>query len=273
MKGSLLVYFFLLCLLAAFLFFSYGKGRGRGNVGGNIADSDSSVLWPAIQDPAPSATVAKPLGKKEAEKLVSESLAIRNADSIGGSFILSEDTTPETALSILTDLIESEGEITNLTWIGTRYVGGNLLEGVVVEIANGEDISRRLAQIPHGYGNKIDFDSFIRSTSHPWDAILSKQTESAVVRVNIKKSNYYNGTFSDDAHWNSYAISSPDIQRTLYGYAERDSPQDLALAEIVATEDTIPRAVLEIGAASTAGKHQFFITQVIAEDWVITEKR
>lgn len=272
MKGSLLVYFFLLCLLAAFLFFSYGKGRS--NVAANLANSNSSILWPAIQAPVPSTTVAKPLGKKEAEKLVSESLAIRNADSISGSFILSKDTTPETALSILSDIIESEGKITQLTWIGTRYVGENLLEGVVVEISNGEDISRRLAQIPLGYeaGHKIDFDSFIRRTSHPWSTILSKQTESAIVRVNIKKSNYYNGTFSDDTHWKSYAISSPDIQQTLYGYAEKNSHQDLALIEIVTKEDTIPRAILEIGAAPAAENHQFIITQVIAEDWVISER-
>lgn len=261
----------MLCLLAAFLFF--GLGKGRSGIAAGFGDSGSSASWPDMQEPVKSSTIADPLGRKAAENLVSESLAIRNTESIGKSYILNKDTTPEAALSILTDLMESEGEITDIIWIGTWYVGELLIEGVVVEFSNGKDTSRRLAQIPLGDGGKIDFDSFIRRSSHPWETILSKQTEPAIVRVNIKKSNYYNGTFSDEAHWNSYAISSPDIQETLYAYAAKNSSQDLELAQILEGEDTNPRATLEIGTAPSAENRQFIITRVVAEDWIASNRR
>lgn len=209
------------------------------------------------------------LGALAAEKLVSDALA-SDSDNITRRFRLETGTTPAAACEILKEIRMKEGDVKELKWLGIRYIGHRVIEEVTTMYSTGKSSSVRLAQItrqPDG-SHKVDFGSYIRKTSHPWNDIVNGNVETCLVRVMISKSAYHNGVFRDDTKWCAYKISSPDMDTTLHAYAEIGSEEEILIRDILATDARSPRVTLQIRRNETLLPKQFKISQVIARDWI-----
>ncbi len=119
-----------------------------------------------------------------------------------------------------------------------------------------------------GEGGKVDFRSYARFCSESWEDLLSGKTNIAEeARVFIESGTAYLHGHSDDLKWTSYIATSPDLERPLYFYAERDSETDGSLAEI--TAGGIMRATLAIRSSGVSFRHrQFEVTEVLTAGWV-----
>lgn len=212
------------------------------------------------------------LGALAAEKLVSDALA-SDSDNIARRFRLETGTSPAAAYEILREIQMKEGKVTELKWLGIRYIGDRVIEEVTTMCSTGKSSSIRLAQItrhPDG-SHKVDFGSYIRKTSHPWEDIVDGNVETCIVRVTISKSAYHNGIFSDETKWRAYKISSPDMDTNLHAYAEIGTEEEIRIRDILATDTQSPRVTLQIRRNKTLLPKQFKISQVIARDWIHDE--
>lgn len=262
-------FFFVFMLFFAGLLFMVLRRQGNAS-GGSPSDSLSSVgsVPPGYLD-QPDRSPVDFLGALTAERLVSEALDI-DPDGFARRFRLEAGMSPDGAYALLRDIRKKEGEVTKLQWLGIRYIGDRVVEEVAAERSKDNVASIRLAQIvrqPDGT-LKVDFSSYVRKTSHSWDDILGRKVESAVVRVNFSEAHYYNGAFQDDHKWRCYEISSPDMDRTIYGYAKARSKEGIRLREILPSHREIGRVTLEIRTDDAFMPEQFLISRVIARDWI-----
>lgn len=212
------------------------------------------------------------LGTLAAEKLVSDALA-SDSDNIAQRFRLETGTSPAAAYEILREIRTQEGDLTELKWLGIRYIGDRVVEEVTTMCSTGKSSSIRLAQITRQSdgSHKVDFGSYIRKTSHPWEDIVDGNVETCIVRVTISKSAYHNGIFSDETKWRAYKISSPDMDTNLHAYAEIGTEEEIRIRDILATDTQSPRVTLQIQRNETLLPKQFKISQVIARDWIHDE--
>ncbi|MFD2256201.1 hypothetical protein ACFSSA_05910 [Luteolibacter algae] len=214
------------------------------------------------------------LGMYAAEKLVSAALLARDEETLANYYRLGDRSTPASALAEFRKVREHEGKVSSIKWLGSRFVGETLVEEVHIRSATDGEPHERLAQIfqqPDGKW-KIDFDSFVRHTSHSWEDILSHKTDKAMVRVLASKFNYYNGEFSDDSVWHSYKLLTPDTPDAVYAYVKAHTPQDIALRTIFSTAETSRNITLEISTSPDKDSSQFIISRVLAENWIVTDE-
>jgi hypothetical protein len=209
------------------------------------------------------------LGPLAAEKLVSDALGSR-PDDLTGRFRLEDGMSPAAAAAMLEDVRRKEGDVSKLQWMGIRHIGDKVIEEVVTERTNDRGVTVRLAQIIHRPDgtHRVDFGSYVRKTSHPWEDILGGKVKTSVVRVNISEYNYHNGVFRDDQKWHSYAFSSPDMDTILYGYAKSGSEEEARLKDILAIDWKDQRAAIEIRKDDRMMPKQFLISRVLGHDWI-----
>ena len=264
---TLLASFVVLMLLAVFLVGYFRKKASEatesaafGQFPGGSATSTGgkSVELPTI-------------GEVEALSIVRAAFAQGNNQDPTRHFTSSDGASTGETHDALSRINALEGEITAYRWMGQKYVNGVVIGEVATQRETGGEYSRRLAQLVLGTDGKwrIDTDSYLRKCVPGWPEILSGESKTSIVRVFVAEDTYYNGIYSDDAEWRAYALVSPDTPEPVYGYARPGSPQEKALRKILAAEEEIHRASVEISVHPEAGRRQFEITGVLAENWVI----
>ncbi len=214
------------------------------------------------------------LDPSQAEELVESALSNRDPDLVPAYFRLGDIKDSENAVNALASASERDGIIRQTQWLGQRFSNGQTIGEVVVFMDKDGRQSNRLAQLtlaPDGSW-RVDLDSYLRHSSPDWETIVSGESDSSIVRVFITADTYFNGLYSNESKWKAYALASPDVEQILYGYAERGSPQDRALTQIMASEENFHRATLEIKTDPGSGSRQFRIARVIADNWVIGEE-
>lgn len=263
----MIMYALCLVLLTSALFFmlrsqSHGANASTANYPAEF------MISPEHQDEALAPPVES-LGMLTAEKIVTEALELR-PHHFNRNFRLEAGMTQEAALRILEHIFVTEGDVSKLRWLGIRYIGEKVIEEVEVTHTKDGSDSHRLAQIVRMPDDawKVDISSYIRHTSHPWNDILDRKVEKAVVRVIIAEASYYNGIFEDESKWRCYKISSPDFQDVLYGYVEAGSIEDFRIKNILPMDRKPQRVTLEIHSNITMLTDQFQITRLLAEDWI-----
>lgn len=246
---------------------SYVRGKSQ-------ASDDSSVLFRSMQvlDSAFSRNNEPELPSLSADEgleIVNAAFANTEPARVMDFFIIDEKNDPQTVIESLMALNREEGAIGNPQWLGEKFIQGRILAQVLV--SRGETQQKRIAQLAIGKdGNwRIDLDSYLRKVEPSWDTILSGKVEKSIVRVFIVKDSYYNGLYADETNWKAYRLESPDISETLFAYAMKDSPQQLAIDQIMSFQASITRVTLEITKKPGTAKRQFEISRVIAENWAI----
>ena len=118
-------------------------------------------------------------------------------------------------------------------------------------------------------GLKIDWESWVTWSEMPWkDFLAKKPVESAVFRVSLSQQEYYNIGFTDDAKWQSYQLSCPGQEKSIYGYVERNSALDQQLrppSDVKLTDLTLKLRF----PANARSDNQVLIEGIVSESWVI----
>jgi hypothetical protein len=120
-------------------------------------------------------------------------------------------------------------------------------------------------------GGKVDFESYARHGSVPWDDLLGGRVAAAdEVRLFVDGGDYYNFDFSDDGQWRSFVARTPDLGEDLHVYARRGSPVEATLNELTASGP----APVTLAVRSVDRSHErrlFEVTRVLAPAWVVEQ--
>lgn len=125
-------------------------------------------------------------------------------------------------------------------------------------------------------GPKVDWESYARSCEplQDWqnearDPNFARGEESASVRVHVDRGHYYNFRFGSDDEWQSYQISSPDLEEGVTAYAREGTATAAVLERVISGKK---RMTLQLRSRlDDARKQQFEIERVHAVGWVTTE--
>lgn len=216
-----------------------------------------------------------PLSEEEAVEFVRHAMQNRDSTLVTKFFRLGKRSSPTEVTAKLDQIEKSDGPVVRIKWFKERYANDISLQEIIVFMDNGVRRVNRIAQIFQSEEGewRIDFDSYIRASSTDWKTILSGSSPLATVRVFVTEDAYYNGIFMDDTIWKSYSLISPDADDLIYAYVKIESAQHKALDRILLSEgDEHHRATLEIRRLPGAGKRQFEINRVLAENWVVSDE-
>ena len=204
--------------------------------------------------------------------LVHKALQNRDVAQVENFFILGDSAdTPQEAIELCERIQAKDGQPHGVEYLGEKAIAGGVAREVMISSKTGNQESNRLGQLFYRDGRwRIDMDSYVRHASPGWDHILERKCDSASVRVFVSPDNYYNGErYMEDA-WKCYALISPDVGEILFGYVARGSVQDQAMERIMAKEQDVHRATIEVLIGEkTNGRMQFEISRVLSDDWFI----
>lgn len=126
---------------------------------------------------------------------------------------------------------------------------------------------RLLAIVDTPDGPKIDWPAYARLNDMDWESFRKgENSRPQKFRVHITELDYYAGEFADPQQYKCFQISSPDLYRDLFGYAERGSETEKGLSSFSAPVKR--RCILELAPPSAPDARQLRITELVTEDWV-----
>ncbi|MDA0812858.1 MAG: hypothetical protein O3C21_10780 [Verrucomicrobia bacterium] len=123
-------------------------------------------------------------------------------------------------------------------------------------------------------GKKIDWPAYARLNDVDWDTFRNgngngngKASRSPAFRVQITELDYYSGEFSDPHKYKCFQISSPELYRDLFGYAERGSATEQELSAFSAPVKQ--RCILQLATPASPDALQIKIMELVTQDWVL----
>jgi hypothetical protein len=167
-----------------------------------------------------------------------------------------------------------EGVIEPIEMSGFNPTGRVSYKGnsAAVSITTADFEQKQLIFVEGKDGLKIDWESWAGWSEMPWEEIVEKQpVQPVLVRAILKWVDYYNFEFIDESKWRSYMLSSPDGEKILYGYVERNSPLDQMIrpAEPTAAAAVIVKIHFPENAQSP---NQVVIGEYVTDGWLIAGK-
>lgn len=121
-------------------------------------------------------------------------------------------------------------------------------------------------------GGKVDFESYARHGSVPWDDLLSGRVAAAdEVRLFVSRGEYYNFGFSDDGQWSNFVARTPDLDVDLQVYALRGSPEETTLNQLTANGPA-PVTLAVRSVDQSHKRNQLEVTRVLAPAWVVDRR-
>jgi hypothetical protein len=266
-------------LVAAFLFWLWPQMKGKDASWRKLEASERNIRV-ATKFAAPS--------PEAANKIVASALAV-TAETEVDQWIRTSGSPAAEVVAFMKNVRAEEGAPTERIWLGSIDRNGMQLEGIeLIFRADGTRINRLALLLPDDRGVwKMDFGAFARAMKPSWEELISHYPpeggESPVgpppagyLRALFVEDNYYNGPFIDDQTWVAFGMLSPDHQGIqLIGYCKRDSLQHKAMKEILAKwpTDVLPRITVEVRRVAGAEPRQLEITGVLAEDWVVGDRK
>lgn len=132
------------------------------------------------------------------------------------------------------------------------------------------DGRKRMLCLPFRSGGEalVDFKSYSRHGSVPWDSLLGGKVEKAdEMRLYLSKSDYYNHDFKDEARWFCLMGTSPDLESGIYLYVDRRDPSFQSLLDAPPLKPT--RHTVAIGTlGGSSAKRQFILSRIIRTGWL-----
>ena len=138
-----------------------------------------------------------------------------------------------------------------------------------VSIVTADFEQKQLIFVEGEEGLKIDWESWVGWSEMPWEEIVEKQpVQPVLVRAMLNQVDYYNFEFIDESKWRSYMLSSPDGEKILYGYVERNSPLDQMIRP--AEPSAVVAVTLRIRFPENAkSPNQVVISEYVTDGWLI----
>ena len=143
-------------------------------------------------------------------------------------------------------------------------------------VANFADNSSRLICIVSSEnGLRVDWDCYARYNNKALPEMLAGKTQTAELRVFIRKSDYYNFSYKDDQQWTPFELESPDFEQLVYAYSLKGTTTgkllDAALSRMAPGKGL--QVTLQISSKQDSHKRkQFSIDRVYAFGWVRAEQ-
>lgn len=120
---------------------------------------------------------------------------------------------------------------------------------------------------------RVDWESWVGyCEKKAGELIVLKPTKPVLVRVITTHENYYNYSFSDDEKWISLKLAFRDEDRTLWGYAERDSNIGTALRVYRQEVQSRPLILRIKYPENSRANDQVIIHELISDGWVTFPK-
>ncbi len=236
---------------------------------------DMASIMDFSKTPSPPAKTAlsqfKAPTKDEALALIKRALAAGESTSeISACFALGKST-PENVVEFLSNLEQSDGQLGELEWLGTRNTSQLQIEVVSISFKATDSVKKRLALLtPDAHGVwKIDFDAFTRAANPSWGEFINQEADVATVRVSLSPGIFYQGAFRNDQEWMCYRMESPDRTHLMHGYCKKGSPAERTLVGLFGRGDSDCRVILQLRRVEYSQPYQFEISRVYAEDWVM----
>lgn len=161
-----------------------------------------------------------------------------------------------------------EEPVVELRDLGMVSNGREVVAGFGAIFADGS--KRLVSVVPTDEGPRVDWDCYARYCSAAWEDILAGKVGAADIRVYAKPCDYYNYTYRDEARWDVYEMSSPDLDVVVYGYVAKGSREARILKSMVPeqTGDGL-RMTLRVALGKDDGqRRQLKIERVLAYSWV-----
>lgn len=125
-----------------------------------------------------------------------------------------------------------------------------------------------LAVVETPQGLKVDWESWAGWAEISWEKFLSsKPVVGHVFRVTLSPVEYYNFDYVDESKWQSYRLTSPDGEHSIYGYVEKGS----ALHQQIhpnAESRSVPLMLSLKFPADAKSANQVEIERFVAVGWV-----
>ena len=161
-----------------------------------------------------------------------------------------------------------EQEVAGLHPMGEVQAGDLFYDRFHVQFTDGRD--RLLVVVQEKTGSFVDWEAYARQGSASWEELLEGQVAEAKVRAFVQRSDYYAPPFEDPKRYQSYAITSPDCETTLFGYVRRKTERALLIARELQSSERQQRMTLRLARAegAVAGDPVFKITKLTMVGWV-----
>jgi len=214
----------------------------------------------------------KALGDAEAIALAKRAMAARTEEEVLA--IIDPGTEPVGhVVDFLRSFEEKEGAITGYNWMASLDTRREDVTGVVVSTVKDGQKGNRIAMFASdGDGQwKMDFPAFARLATPSWNELLDGKVQQAVVRVYVERDQYFNGAFSEADGWICCGVASPDVEKLLFGYCKKDSPQAEALRTLLESRK-MARATVVLERPEGSDGRQFVIKRVLAADWLVGDE-
>jgi len=162
---------------------------------------------------------------------------------------------------------------TQVTFIDVVDLGGIMAARFVAKFA--DNSSRLICIIATDNGLRVDWDCYARYNCKALPEMLAGNTQTAELRVFIKKSDYYNFSYKDDQQWTSFELESPDFEELVYAYSQKGTTTgkllDAALSRMPPGKGL--QVTLQISSKQDSHKRkQFNIDRIYAFGWVRPEQ-
>lgn len=162
---------------------------------------------------------------------------------------------------------------TQVTFIDVVDLGGIMAARFVAKFA--DNSSRLICIVATDNGLRVDWDCYARYNCKALPEMLGGNTQTAELRVFIKKSDYYNFSYKDDQQWTSFELESPDFEELVYAYSQKGTTTgkllDAALSRMPPGKGL--QVTLQISSKQESHKRkQFNIDRVYAFGWVRPEQ-
>lgn len=228
----------------------------------------------------------KPAPKKQDQALKVEIPVYRPQDGLGVRVVaekflaattaeqrLQWVVNPEAVRSRMSSYAEQALSAPASSWVrvGSRKAEGLAANQFLVSFADGGRRLMCLEQTAAGY--RVDWDAYARYCTASWSDILAGQVDSAEVRVFARPVSYYNFAYRDESRWQSFVLSSPDIEEVLYAYVEKGSKAQRLLSQELkrSTRSGVPVTLKISKIKEGAKRKQFIIERALAIGWVIED--
>ena len=232
----------------------------------------SDAVWhdPTTELQLQRADVVIPLSEEKALDLVRTVLSARSVDELRGLVRLKDISAAE-AVDFLVGMEKKDGKISRMDWIGNMDSNGIQIEGVEIVYKNEKVRPRRVLLTPDEKGTwQVDLAALAGHNTTAWDKIISEPEVHADLRVMIGHDNYYNGRFSNDREWASFAMIGAETTTLLIGYCPVESETNRALMILLRDQRAV-RAIVRIKKTDAPDSRQCEIVTILAEDWILTD--
>jgi hypothetical protein len=236
-----------------------------------LGQAKASAAGEAFPKAAAAAPDIERPDRDEALRLVRRALETRDPAKVADGFRMGS-ASGEEIVNFLRDSEAKDGLLSGCEWQSTMDTDGVVAEGVVASFGGDGGSRDRLALLTPDKRKRwvVDFDAYARTVSPDWRTLRDGASQ-GLVRGFLARDFYYNGPFSNESEWQSYAISSPDSSQALRGYCKRGTPLAATLEKLFTDDRKIARATLEIRSVAGGAPLQYEITKLRSHDWIVPD--